>query len=117
MDKKSGSSTSSHIKKTIELFYEVVGDLRNGSEAKTFLLDFFTDSERLSFAKRLAVAIELEKKESYEAIRKKYGVSTATISSVAEMMASKGMQIALEKVRNEEWAEKWAIKLLKMVKS
>lgn len=103
-------------KKMIDRFYQVVGDLRNGDEAKTFLLDFLTRSERATFAKRLSVAIALEEGKSYEEIRKLYGVSSATISSVAEMMISKGMQLAIKKHKTDQWAESWAEKILKKIK-
>lgn len=92
-------------KEMIERFYQVVGDLRDSRESKLFFLDFLTESERLTFAKRLAIALELEKKKSYEEIRKLYGVSSATISSVAEMIQTPGMQLALKKINTEKWAD------------
>lgn len=94
-------------------FFQVTGDLRTGSEARLFLTDFLTESERMTFAKRLAIAVELEDGKSYEEIRKIYGVSSATISSVAEMMSKDGVQLALKKVKTEQWADAWADKILK----
>ena len=116
--KKDNSSLSyQKAKKMIDRFYQVVGDLRTGEEAKTFLLDFLTKSERATFAKRLSVAIALDEGKSYEEIRKLYGVSSATISSVAEMMISKGMQLAIKKFQTDQWADNWAEKILKKIKA
>lgn len=89
----------------IERFFQVIGDMRNEHESRIFLTDFLTDSERLTFAKRLAIALELEQKKSYEDIKKLYGVSSATISSVSEMMKSEGLQLALKKVQIEDWSD------------
>lgn len=97
----------------VEVFYQVVGDLRNVKESKTFLLDFLTDSERLTFAKRLAIGLELQSGKSYDTIRKEFGVSSATISMVAEMSKSVGMQLALKKVSTEKWATQVSGKFFK----
>jgi uncharacterized protein YerC len=96
-----------------ERFFQVVGDLRNEEESKTFLLDFLTDSERITFAKRLAIGLELQSGKSYEDVRKMYGVSSATISTVASMMKSAGMKLALRKVSTEKWADQMSHKFLK----
>lgn len=98
----------------LEQFYQVVGDIRSEQEARTFFADFLTESERIMFSKRLAIALQLEAGKSYEEIRKMYGVSSATISSIAELMVTDGMQMAIQKVKTEQWAEEWATKLLSL---
>jgi uncharacterized protein YerC len=90
------------VQHLVDTFYQVVGDLRNENESKLFLLDFLTESERLTFAKRLAIGLELQAGKSYDAIRKEFGVSSATISSVAEMTKSAGMQLALKKSQSKD---------------
>lgn len=97
----------------VERFFQVIGDLRNENESRAFLLDFLTDSERITFAKRLAIGLELQSGKSYEDVRKMYGVSSATISTVASMMKSKGMQLALKKIHTEKWADQMSDKFLK----
>lgn len=98
----------------IQRFYQVVADLRTDEESKVFFLDFLTDSERQTFAKRLAIALELQSGKSYENIRQQYGVSSATISTVAEMMSSPGLQLALKKINTEQWAEEKSKKFMKL---
>lgn len=95
-------------------FFQVVGDLRDPQESHTFLTDFLTDSEQLTFAKRLAIAIELEAGKSYDAIRKQYGVSSATISTVAELMRTAGMKLALKKIANEKWSTQMSDKFFNL---
>ena len=98
----------------IQRFYQVVADLHDDQESRTFFLDFLTDSERATFAKRLAIALELQSGKSYENIRQHYGVSSATISTVAEMMTSPGMLLALKKINTEQWAEDKSKKFMKL---
>ncbi len=104
--------TRAVYKQFLEAFYQVVSDLRTQKEVKIFSLDFFTDSEREMFAKRLAIAHFLTEGKSYDEIRKTLKVSSATISSVADSLSSKGMSLALEKIQIEAWAEKWAKRVM-----
>lgn len=97
----------------VQRFFQVIADLRNEEESKVFLLNFLTDSERITFAKRLAIGLELESGKSYEDVRKMYGVSSATISTVAGMMKTDGMKIALKKIHAEKWADQMSDKFLK----
>lgn len=101
-------------KPTEEKFIQLLSDLKLYKDTKTFISDFFTESERETFAKRLAVLESLQNGKSYKDIRSELGVSSATISSIAESMSSKGMQLALRKMQIEAWAEKWSEKLAKI---
>ncbi|MEO8581213.1 MAG: Trp family transcriptional regulator [Patescibacteria group bacterium] len=100
----------------VQTFFQVITDLRSVQESQTFLLDFLSDSERLTFAKRLAIALELQSGKSYDAIRKEFGVSSATISSVAEMMKSEGLKLALKKISTEKWADQTSKNFFKLFK-
>ena len=84
-------------------------------DAKTVMGDYFkalmTENELSAVAKRLAIAVFLDKRQSYEHIRDILKVSTATIASVAEGMNKRGIQMALAKVKAEEWADVWSIRL------
>lgn len=106
--------TNEVVTQIVDRFFQVVGDLRSQTESKQFLLDFLTESERITFAKRLAIALELQAGKSYEEVRKLYGVSSATISTVASMMKSDGMKLAFRKIDTDNWAAKMNEKFLKV---
>jgi len=94
-----------------KILYQVIGDAKNEVEAEITLKALLTENELSAVAKRLAIAVFLDKRQSYEHIKDVLKVSTATIASVAENMNSKGMQNALTKVKAEEWADVWSIRL------
>ena len=90
------------------VFYQTLADLRTPHEVETVLSDLLSETERVALAKRLAIATFLEKGRSYENIRETLKVSSATVASVAEQMGNPGIQLALTKVKAEEWASHWA---------
>lgn len=71
----------------------------------TFLQDFLSETEQQVLAKRLAILHQLHQGKSYEKIKKALQVSSATISSVAEMKGKPGFKLALEKIKLDQWAE------------
>jgi TrpR-related protein YerC/YecD len=95
-------------KQIFSVFYQTLSDLRTPEEIKTVLTDLLTETELTALAKRLAIATFLEKGRSYENIRDTLKVSSATIASVAEQIGNPGFQMALERIRAEEWAGEWA---------
>lgn len=104
------------LNKTIEnqiysVLYQLMVDIKTAEEAETVLQDILSDTERQVIAKRLAIAIFLDKGRSYENIKNTLKVSSATIASVQESMGNPGMQMALNKVKAEEWADEWAGKI------
>lgn len=104
-------------KQIFNIFYQVISDIRNPQEAKTFLKDILTRAELEALTKRLAVALFLEKGRSYDNIKGTLKVSSATVATVAEQMKKgKGFEVALKRIRAEEWADKWAKKLGKAFK-
>ncbi len=105
------------LKKQIgEMFAQAIADLRDVNEAKTFLNDFFNESELDIFAKRLAVAYWLKKKRSYGNIIENLKVSSATIALIQSMLNRPGFKLALKKIEAEEWANQWAEKIKKFIK-
>jgi uncharacterized protein YerC len=65
----------------------------------------------------LAVAHYLEKGRTYDSIKNTLGVSSTTVAAVQEQMAKgKGFALALKKIQAEEWADRWAKKIGKMMK-
>ena len=105
------------IKRNIErqiyqLLYQVVADIHSADEAETFLDSILTSTELEALSKRMAVARFLDKGLSYDEIKNTLKVSSATVASVAEQLKKEeGFKIALEKIRADEWAEKWSKKL------
>jgi uncharacterized protein YerC len=98
------------------MFAQAICDLRDITEAKTFLGDFFNETENEAFCKRLAVAYWLKKGRSYSNIKENLKVSSATIASVQSMLNRPGFKLALKKVEAEEWANQWAEKIKKFIK-
>jgi uncharacterized protein YerC len=95
-------------------FQLVIKELKTDQECEVFLRDFLTDTERVVLAKRLAIAGLLKQGKSYEYIKDQLNVSSATISTVADNLKTPGIQTALEKIQEEEWAENLLTKLPKM---
>jgi uncharacterized protein YerC len=105
------------LKKQIEaVFVQTITDFKDITETKTFLNDFFNDSENETFTKRLAIAYWLKKGRSYNNIKENLKVSSATIASVQSMMSLSGFKLALKKIEAEEWANQWAKKIKKFVR-
>ena len=116
MAKRKNHSISRALEKEmLELFFQVTGDMRDKTETKIFFLDFLTDNERQTLSRRLYVASMLQNGDSYQDIKHKLKVSSATISSVAETIHSRGIKLALEKIATESWADKWATKVLQLL--
>ncbi len=102
--------SSRRMNKTIEgeirkMFYQLLCDLEEQEEVKTLLDDLLTEAETVAIVKRLAIAVYLEKGRSYENIKNNLMVSSATIATVAEQMGDPGIQLALRKIKADQWAE------------
>jgi uncharacterized protein YerC len=98
-------------KQVYTLFYQLLVDIKSLNEAELIMKDLLSTTEKEVMAKRLAIAIFLDKGRSYENIKNTLKVSSATIASVQEQMGNPGMQLALQKVKAEEWADQWAGKI------
>jgi len=94
-----------------KILYQVLGDAKNEVDVEITLKALMSENELSAVAKRLAIAVFLDKRQSYEHIKDVLKVSTATIASVAESMNKRGIQMALAKVKAEEWADVWSIRL------
>lgn len=95
---------------------QVISDLHGQDEMEKFLNDFLTESEIEVFSKRFAIAYWLKKDRSYENIKQNLKVSSATIASVAQMAKKPGFQLGIRKLEAEEWANKWADRIKKVIK-
>lgn len=105
--------------KVFDIFYQTMADLKNKNEAESFLNDFLTDVEKVSLAKRLMIAFYLEQGKSYDFIKSNLKVSSATISSVDKKMVKNSQTYSevLKKIEADQWADKTAKKVTKLVDS
>lgn len=94
-----------------QVFYQLIADLKGLEEVKTFFKDFLNEASRLRLAKRLMIALYLDKKRSYEEIKDQLNVSSSTVADVYKDLGNPGLQLALKKVKAEEWADKWSKKI------
>jgi uncharacterized protein YerC len=94
-----------------KILYQVLADAKNEVDIELILKSLMSESELSALAKRLAIAVFLDKRQSYEHIKDVLKVSTATIANVSESMNKKGIQMALTRVKAEEWADVWSIRL------
>lgn len=94
-----------------KILYQVLADTKSEVDVELILKSLLSEGELSALAKRLAIAVFLDKRQSYEHIRDVLKVSTATIASVSENMNKRGIQMALSRVKAEEWADVWSIRL------
>ena len=94
-----------------KILYQVLADCKSDVSMEIVLKSLMTEGELASISKRLAIAVFLDKGQSYDRIKDVLKVSSATIASVADNMNQKGMQMALERVKAEEWADVWSIRI------
>jgi uncharacterized protein YerC len=110
--KKSGEKLNKNIQNQVyKILYQVMADAKTELDMELILKSLLSESELDAVAKRLAIAVFLDKGQSYDHIRSTLKVSSATIASVAEAMNKKGMQMAITRVKAEEWADVWSIRI------
>lgn len=94
--------------KIYESFYKALG-LLGEKDAKYFVNDLLTPTEKIMIAKRFAIAILLSQEWSYDAIRETLKVTQTTISSVSRVLTfSTGLKLAIVKLaKSEAWRAWW----------
>jgi len=107
MSQVSKRSVAKDIEKRMqEVLWESFSSLRRSKDAKLFLSDLLTPTEKIVLAKRLAIAVLLSKGYDNEAIMGILKVSSATVAKIKLSLGSKGYQMVLEKLlRKEAWRE------------
>lgn len=87
-----------------EIFIKTLLNIQKKSEAEKLISDFFTPTERIMLAKRLAIALLLEKGYNYLTIKDLLHVSTATIAhvNVSRKYGSDGYKLFMAKILKEE---------------
>lgn len=98
-------------KQLFEMLFQLLAEVKDPREIKTLVGDLLTESELSTVAKRLGIAVYLDKGRSYEDIKDQLKVSSATISSVAGQMGNPGIQAALLRIKAEVWADEWSKKI------
>jgi len=111
MQTSSKKLTKKQQQEITQQFITLLSDLRHPNECQTFFESFLTKTEQSVFAKRLGIIWMLDKGKSYEKIKKKLKVSSATISSVAGQMETQGSKLIVGKLRVDDWAQRWTKKV------
>lgn len=89
----------------------VLSELKKPDQMLEFLSAFLSETELLVFAKRLAILQRLHENYSYEQIQKDLAVSSATISSVAQIKDSSVSEKVIDALDVYNWAENTAQKI------
>lgn len=114
--KKSSQKMNSKIEAQVyKILYQVLADSKSEIDTEFILKSLMSENEISAIAKRLAIAVFLDKRQSYEHIKDVLKVSTATIASVSENMDKRGMQMAIQRVKADEWAGTWSVRLSKAI--
>jgi uncharacterized protein YerC len=90
------------------LLVQVIADIRSPEDADLLLSNLLSEAERTVIAKRLAIAVFLTEGQSYENIKRRLKVSSATVAKVQEMLDTPGINLALKKIKEDRWASQWA---------
>lgn len=98
-------------KQILQALYQLVADLEKPKEVEIFLNDFLTEATKISLAKKVMIALFLDQQRAYEKIRDSLNVSTSTISEIYNRLGNEGIQLAIKKIKAEEWANKWSKKI------
>ena len=66
-----------------DLFIGTLADLKDRKKLKAFVDDFFSPTEKIMFAKRLAAVVLLAKNHNYQSIRQILRISPPTIAKIS----------------------------------
>ena len=104
-------------KRMFELFLKTIVDIKNPDEARNFIEDLLSPTERLMLVKRLAIAILLSKNYTYDEIDDTLKVSRATIMTVSLWIKNgkNGYKKAVEKIMNTQRKEEFIDKVEEML--
>ncbi len=95
-----------------DVFLTVVSDLNTKKSVSEFFEEFLTPTERIMFAKRLAIGLLLAKKYDYHQISRILRVSTTTVGNVSSRYKfGKSYRQVIEDLLKDEENEKFWLKL------
>ncbi len=107
-------------KRIFELFLKTIVDIRTSDEARNFIEDLLSPTERVMLIKRLAIAVLLAKGFTYDNIDDTLKVSRSTIMNVSVWLkhGKSGYRNAVGKIvqthKKEEFIDKVEEMLLKL---
>ena len=87
-----------------ENLWETFASINNTNQAKLFLQDFLSPTEKVMFAKRIAIAILLKKNYDFRSISFLLKVSTTTINNIYRLikLKSKSYNLLIEKYNRKK---------------
>jgi len=99
--------------KLYQTLWESLAKLKSQNEIQAFLADLLSPVERTMVAKRLAIAVFLEKGYSYNSIKNILKVSATTIAKISLILSgNKGYKLAISKIaQGESMGEFWQLML------
>lgn len=101
-----------------ETLLETIAGLTTKKSVSAFFEEFLTPTERIMFAKRLAVGLLIAKNYDYKEIRELLKVSTATIASYSAFYKySKGYKEVISKILRDEKIEEFLLSLAEKIAS
>ncbi len=101
-----------------DTFLETIAGLTTKNEVSTFFNEFLTPTERIMFAKRLAIGLLIAKDYDYREISELLRVSTATIASYSLFYKyGKGYREVINKILQNEKIEKFLLSLAEKIAS
>ena len=88
------------------LFTGTLADIKDRNKLEAFVKYFFSPTERIMFAKRLAAAVLLAKGHDYQSIRKILRLSPPTIAkiSIKVKYEGKGLNLIIADILNKQKA-------------
>jgi uncharacterized protein YerC len=92
-----------------ELFVNTLADEKDKKNIALFVNDFFSPTEQIMFAKRLAAAVLLAKNHDYDSIRRILQVSPPTIAKISLKIKfedeDKGINLMLKNILKKQAAQ------------
>lgn len=88
----------------LQNLWESFASINNTNEAKIFIEDFLSPTEKVMFAKRIAIAILLKKNYDFRSISSLLKVSTTTINNIYKLinLKSKSYNLLVEKYNRKK---------------
>ena len=85
--------------RVFELFYKSIADLKTSNQVQEFFIEFLTPTEQIMLAKRLAIALMLNRHYTYSSIVDFLKVSPDTIGMISYWLKTRG--VAFQRVINK----------------
>lgn len=100
-----------------EIFWDYLAFLRSPLTIKEFLQNLLSYTEQMMLAKRLAIAVLLERGLNYEEIDETLKVSKSTVGTVHKqlLIGAVGYQKAVDKILSDEKYEKLGHKIEELI--